>query len=87
MQGHMLWEVRPRGADKGHAVERIMRQPPFLGRLPLFIGDDVTDEDGIRVALAMGGIGLRVRDAFGDPAGVRTWLSATAARGDWGDLS
>jgi trehalose 6-phosphate phosphatase len=63
-----------------------MRRPPFLGRLPVFIGDDVTDEDGIRVAKAMGGAGLRVQDAFGDAAGVRTWLHETAARGDWGAL-
>jgi trehalose 6-phosphate phosphatase len=83
MQGKMLWEVRPRGADKGHAVKRLMARPPFLGRLPVFIGDDVTDEDGMRVARPMGGAGLRVPDLFGDAAGCRAWLAATAARGDW----
>jgi trehalose 6-phosphate phosphatase len=82
--GAFLWEIRPRGIDKGDAVARLMRQAPFLGRVPLFIGDDVTDEDGIRVARAMGGVGLRVQDAFGDAAGVRAWLGETAARGDWG---
>lgn len=82
--GHMLWEVRPRGADKGHAVQRLMRQAPFAGRLPVFIGDDVTDEDGMREARAMGGTGLRVQDEFGDAAGVRAWLRDTASRGDWG---
>ena len=86
MQGLMLWEVRPRGADKGHAVERLMRRAPFAGRMPVFIGDDVTDEDGMRVARAMAGAGLRVPDVFGDPGGVRAWLHATASRGDWGDL-
>jgi trehalose 6-phosphate phosphatase len=84
MPGHMLWEIRPRGVDKGDAVASLMRNAPFLGRLPVFIGDDVTDEDGIRVARGMGGAGIRVQDVFGDAAGVRAWLHETAARGDWG---
>jgi trehalose 6-phosphate phosphatase len=40
----------------------------------VFIGDDVTDEDGMRAARQFGGQGLRVQEAFGDPAGVRKWL-------------
>jgi trehalose 6-phosphate phosphatase len=86
MPGHMMWEVRPRGVDKGDAVVSIMRHAPFRGRVPVFIGDDVTDEDGMRVARTMGGAGLRVQDVFGDAAGVRAWLSGTASRGDWGAL-
>jgi trehalose 6-phosphate phosphatase len=86
MPGHMMWEVRPHGVDKGDAVARLMRSPPFLGRLPVFIGDDVTDEDGMRVARSLGGAGLRVQDVFGDAAGVRRWLQDTAAAGDWGAL-
>jgi trehalose 6-phosphate phosphatase len=83
LAGHMLWEVRPSGADKGRAVTELMARAPFAGRLPLFIGDDVTDEDGMRVATAMGGGGLRVDVAFGDPAGVRAWLRDAASIGGW----
>jgi trehalose 6-phosphate phosphatase len=83
LPAHMLWEVRPRGTDKGKAVTRLMEQPPFLGRLPVFIGDDVTDEDGIAAAALMGGAGLRVQDTFGDAAGVRAWLGAIAEKGGW----
>ncbi len=86
MPSHMLWELRPRGVDKGHAVASLMRRPPFLGRVPVFIGDDVTDEDGMRVARASGGTGLRVQDVFGDAAGVRAWLSETAANAEWGSV-
>lgn len=86
MQGAMLWEVRPRGADKGHAVAALMRRAPFLGRLPLFIGDDVTDEDGMRAARGLGGSGWRVQEAFGDAAGVRAWLHRCALLGDWAPL-
>jgi trehalose 6-phosphate phosphatase len=79
----MLWEVRPRGVDKGSAVDRLMARAPFVGRLPVFIGDDVTDRDGIAAAVAMGGVGLWVPDLFGDAAGVRAWLRDVATRGDW----
>ena len=70
----MAWEVRPRGTDKGSAVRALIQHRPFLGRLPVFIGDDVTDEDGIAAAIELGGAGLRVAEAFGDPDGVREWL-------------
>jgi trehalose 6-phosphate phosphatase len=83
LAGQMMWEVRPRGVDKGTAVARLMARAPFLGRLPVFIGDDVTDEDGIAEALALGGVGLRVPESFGDAAGVRAWLEATAAARNW----
>jgi trehalose 6-phosphate phosphatase len=79
----MLWEVRPRAADKGKAVASLMQRAPFQGRLPVFIGDDVTDEDGIAAAAAMGGTGLRVGDVFGDAAGVRVWLHSIASNGEW----
>jgi trehalose 6-phosphate phosphatase len=80
---HMLWEIRPRGADKGGAVVALMQRPPFAGRLPIFIGDDVTDEDGMREARNQGGAGYRVDAVFGDPDGVRDWLRQCAERGDW----
>lgn len=83
LPGLMLWEVRPLGADKGSAVDILMSRAPFLGRVPLFIGDDVTDEDGMRAARAMGGEGLRVDAAFGNPAGVRAWLAAAALGREW----
>lgn len=81
-----LWEVRPAGADKGGAVNALMARAPFTGRIPIFIGDDLTDEDGMRAARAVGGAGYRVDDAFGSPADVRAWLAATAERGEWAPL-
>ncbi len=74
----MAWEVRPVGVDKGTAVEALMAEPPFAGRLPVFVGDDVTDLDGIAAANRLGGVGLMVPDAFIDPAGVRRWLASLA---------
>ena len=74
MSAKMAWEVRPAGIDKGSAVRALMRHPPFTGRTPIFIGDDVTDEDGMQAARALGGFGLFVPDVFGNPAGVRAWI-------------
>jgi trehalose 6-phosphate phosphatase len=84
---HMLWEVRPVGADKGRAVAALMERAPFAGRLPIFIGDDVTDEDGMREARKRGGAGYRVDAVFGDPDGVRRWLQRSAALADWEKLA
>lgn len=84
MPARKAWEVKPRGADKGIAVARLMERDPFAGRLPVFIGDDVTDEDGIAKAREAGGAGLRVPEAFGDAAGVRAWLAKAAEmEGAW----
>ena len=74
----MAWEIRPRGVDKGSAVRALMAQPPFAGRTPIFVGDDVTDEDGIAAAESLGGVGLRVGTDFADAAAVRTWLAELA---------
>lgn len=46
--------VRP-GADKGTAVRAFMTRPEFAGACPVFIGDDVTDEDGFAAAQELGG--------------------------------
>ena len=78
LEGNMVWEVRPRGVDKGGAVRALMARAPFAGRVPLFVGDDVTDVDAILAVRAMGGIGLLVDEVFGSPQGVRDWLAREA---------
>jgi trehalose 6-phosphate phosphatase len=86
LPAHMLWEIRPLGTDKGRAVEALMARAPFSGRLPVFIGDDVTDEDGMRAARELGGAGFRVDAAFRDTNGVRSWLFRSALAGDWAPM-
>ena len=58
--GSMVVEARPRGANKGRALQTFMAQPPFAGRKPVVAGDDLTDEDGFEAASAMGGYGVKV---------------------------
>lgn len=76
LPARMAWEVTPRGVSKGTAVTSLMARKPFAGRVPVFVGDDVTDEAGMAVARAAGGMGLRLQDVFGTPAVFRDWLAA-----------
>lgn len=79
---HMAWEIRPKGADKGSALRWFMRRKPFAGKVPVFVGDDVTDEAAIEAAAALGGIGLHVaRDFGGETRAVRAWLEAARMTG------
>ena len=48
------------GADKGGAVDLLAARAPFAGSVPVFIGDDVTDEDGFAAATRLGGFGIAV---------------------------
>ncbi|UUX50715.1 trehalose-phosphatase [Nisaea acidiphila] len=82
LQGKMVVEVKPSTANKGAAVEAFLSQPPFAGRIPCFIGDDVTDEDGFRACNARGGISIHVGPPDAKTA-ARYRLSSPAAVHDW----
>jgi len=80
LPSHMAFELRPAGIDKGQAVTRLMRSPPFRGRIPFFLGDDVTDEAGIAAARSLGGDGVRLGSQVdATPSDVRAWLARLPA--------
>lgn len=58
--GNRVVEARPRGSDKGHALRRLLSEAPFAGRLPVFAGDDRTDEDAFAAVVELGGYGIKV---------------------------
>ena len=62
-EGKMLAELTTTDADKGDGVRQIMAQPPFAGAMPVFVGDDLTDEDGFAAARDLGGFGILVGDS------------------------
>lgn len=81
--GKMVFELKPSGRDKGTAVTDFMAETPFRGRRPVFVGDDVTDEDGFRAVNALGGISIRVGETAGSAA--RLVAADVAAIIDWLD--
>jgi trehalose 6-phosphate phosphatase len=59
-RGKRVVELAPAGRDKGLAIRAFMRQAPFRGRPPVFIGDDVTDEHGFAMVNSLGGDSIKV---------------------------
>jgi trehalose 6-phosphate phosphatase len=80
LDGHCVCELKQRAVSKGGAVRSFLAEATFAGRLPVFVGDDVTDEDGIRAVQAAGGFGIRVGP--GDSQ-ARYRLTSTDAVADW----
>jgi trehalose 6-phosphate phosphatase len=72
--------VRP-GADKGAAVRAFMADDDFAGALPVFVGDDLTDEDGFAAAADLGGFGVLVGDAR--PTSARYRLASVTEVHHW----
>lgn len=84
--GHDVIELRPDGHDKGDAIAAMLSRPPFEGRMPAFIGDDLTDEHGFDAVNARRGLTVLVGErspsaaiyGLHDPTAVRAWLHDAA---------
>ncbi|HEV2269914.1 MAG TPA: trehalose-phosphatase [Steroidobacteraceae bacterium] len=82
-RGKMVLELRPAGATKAQAVAAFLAEAPFAGRLPIFIGDDLTDEPAFELVNRLDGASVVVSAArpsaaqtrFADVTAVRAWLT------------
>ena len=85
LEGSDVVELLPREASKGDAVRAFMQEPPFVGRRPVFVGDDITDLDGFQAAREFGGFGIAVGNRvaaeyrLANVADVRSWLGTVIA--------
>ena len=81
--GKMVYEIAPRHHNKGEAIVQLMTREPFAGRRPIFLGDDITDEDGFSAVIERNGVAILVgqREATAaqfslqDVTAVRHWLA------------
>jgi trehalose 6-phosphate phosphatase len=86
-RGKMVVELRPAGATKAHAVSAFLEEAPFAGRVPVFIGDDLTDEPAFELVNRLEGVSVAVsssrssaaRARLANVAAVRGWLAQLQA--------
>ena len=87
--GHLVAEVVPAGVNKGSALAEFMREAPFRGRRPVYVGDDLTDEPAFHFVNLTGGVSVVVNPgrpsvaatALGSVAAVRSWLAGLLREG------
>jgi trehalose 6-phosphate phosphatase len=81
LRGKRVVEVKPKRASKAEAVRTFMAEAPFEGRVPCFVGDDVTDEVAFEAVQTEGGMAVKIGAGdtiafhrLTDPAAVHDWL-------------
>jgi trehalose 6-phosphate phosphatase len=83
LEGKAVIEIVSPEADKGTAIDRFMRLPPYAGRRPVFAGDDISDEDGFAAVNRLDGLSLHIGRSLAtkahfrlsSPASLRRWLA------------
>ncbi|MES2910240.1 MAG: trehalose-phosphatase [Pseudomonadota bacterium] len=93
LQGKCVFDIKASGVSKGLAIATLMGQPLFAGRVPLFAGDDTTDEAGFAAVQGLGGEGIKIGVGHSlaerrctSPTELRQWLK-TSLRDLQGNLS
>jgi trehalose 6-phosphate phosphatase len=88
LPGKLVVEIKQTGVTKAKAVRELMRQPPFAGRRPIFLGDDVTDMSVFAIIPEFDGMSIFVGPhrpgvdfCFERPAEVRRWLAQLTEHG------
>jgi trehalose 6-phosphate phosphatase len=86
LEGNRVFELKPAAATKADAVRAFLDEPPFAGRRPVYVGDDVTDLDGFAAVECVGGVSVAVGDRVNaqlrvaSPRDVRALLADLAER-------
>jgi len=81
VEGHAGVEFLPEGATKSAAIAWFMNRPPFRDRVPVFLGDDTSDEIGFEWTNQNGGVSVRVGPA--KPTAAQHVLETVPEVHDW----
>jgi trehalose 6-phosphate phosphatase len=88
LPGKFMVEIKQAGFNKASGVRQLMSLSPFDTRRPIFIGDDITDQDVFDVMPEFNGVAIAVgprypgiAHCFAEPADVRRWLQRIAQNG------
>ncbi len=84
--GKMVVEILDAAHDKGAAIRAFLAEPPFRGRRPVFLGDDLGDEPGFEAVNRAGGVSIKIGNGptaaqyrLPDVQAVQAWLAALVA--------
>lgn len=87
LRGKMVVEFKLSNRTKADAIAGFMAEPPFRGRRPVYVGDDVTDEDAFRWIAGHDGIAVKIGAGetvagfrLESVAALQQWLARIAAR-------
>lgn len=86
IEGYCVVELKPAGHDKATAVEAFLNEDPFMGRIPIYLGDDLSDFDGFGAVRRNLGVDISVGNRVSarwhleNPSAVRSWLQRFAAQ-------
>lgn len=84
LPAHGGFDVKPSSASKRRAIDAFMAEQPFHGRVPVFAGDDATDEGAFAATIERAGHAIRVGEGtslaplrVADPTELRRWLGVS----------
>jgi trehalose 6-phosphate phosphatase len=81
LDGNMVVELKPASVRKAVAMSAYMNEPPFAGRRPVFVGDDLTDESAFVAVSQTNGYGVIVGSR--SPTAASSRLPTVAALHAW----
>lgn len=64
LPGKAVFEIKRAAVNKGTGVIELMGLPPFSGRRPVFVGDDMTDTAVFSILSSLKGVGFSVGQRF-----------------------
>ncbi len=81
--GNHVLEFKPSGMDKGRAMVDLLGRSAFVGRMPIYLGDDLTDEHAFASTNRKCGVSVRIGTreptlahfTLPDPAAAEVWLT------------